>query len=169
MLMSLLATTILGLGSLEQIPFCLVAYMKTEFGGNIMSSSEDQDFCAIRMRTTTELAPAANGVASWVTVTKYDVQLVSVVVGFLPDPAIFGLDNYTFLVVDPNTGTTFVRQPMTMVPSGEGAWGGTYTQSLGNGSVPLGPVMVFASNLDGLLGIQVAAGSFAACTIGGAQ
>ncbi len=129
-----------------------------------MSVSESQNFCAVQMRPTTELAPAANGVASLVTVSKYDTQLVAVVVGLLPDPSVFGLDNYTFLVVDPATGITAIRQPMVIVPSGEGAWGGTYTQSVGMGTVPLGPVMVFASNLDGLLGMQVAAGSFLACS-----
>lgn len=130
-----------------------------------MSTVEDQAFCSVRLHATTERAPAAVGVAPFIPPTKYDIEIVAVTVGLLPDPAIFGLDNYTFIVVDPTSGRIAIRQPMVMVPSGEGAWGGTYTQGSESGPVPMGPVLVFASNLDGLLGPQVAGGSFAQCAM----
>lgn len=123
----------------------------------------DQTFCAVRLRATTERAPAAIGQASVVTSSKYDMELVDVVVGLLPDPSVFGLDNYTFILIDPGTGVIFIRQAMVTVPSGEGAWGGTFTHDLGSGAVPLGLVLVFASDVAGLLGPQVAGGTLADC------
>lgn len=119
-------------------------------------------FCSVQLRAITELAPAARGVASILTAQKYNLEAVAVTVVFLPDPSTFGLDNYTFVVIN-HDGAIVVRQPMVMVPAAEGAWGGTANVNLEAPAAALGPVLVFASNTAGLLGPQVAGGTLTTC------
>jgi|GEM_PF-3679941 len=124
-----------------------------------------QCLCATRLHPVGSIAPDATGVA---TVMRSSGRMVTafVIVGPLPDPASLGYAYYVFLVVDPDSGAAVIRQPMVTLPAGEfgdDVWGGTATVGLDDCELPCGPVMVFASDINGSLGPQVAAGVLEGC------
>ena len=126
----------------------------------------EQSLCTTAVTGVTDLSSGAIGPASLITSDVFAAQTISVVVGFLPNPAKFGdhFDAYAFLLLDPGTGITLARQLMDYVASGEGTWAGTATIQSSVGIYPKGLVLVFASrSRDGLLGPQAAAGTLADC------
>ena len=126
----------------------------------------DGNLCVARLTPVGTVAPNATGLAFLLKASTGAAARAFVILGPLPDPATLGLAAYDFLIVDPATGATVVRHGMRLLPSaafGEGIWVGTAMVTLTGGTLPCGPVMVFASDINGLLGPQVAGGVLSTC------